>query len=135
MRKTYDVIVFLSTSRLALFAGAPILAGVARTPRTDRASVADAPLTVRFTRAERAALNQAVKLREKELGLGATVTQATLIRGLVRRYCEERGISIEEEAPVHELEEAPATRAPRTKGAAAFSGAGTKPTRKRSART
>ncbi|MFO0763041.1 MAG: hypothetical protein U0359_41780 [Byssovorax sp.] len=109
---------------------------MARTPRTDRASVADAPLTVRFTRAERAALNQAVKLREKELGLGATVTQATLIRGLVRRYCEERGIPIEEEPMAPELEEdAPAARSPRTKSAAAFSGAGTKPTRKRSART
>jgi hypothetical protein len=70
---------------------------VARTARTDRSSVADAPLTVRFTRGERTALNKAVKIREKELGVGATVTQATLIRGLVRRYCEEHGIAIEEE--------------------------------------
>lgn len=80
---------------------------MARTARTDRSSVADAPLTVRFTRGERTALNKAVKIREKELGVGATVTQATLIRGLVRRYCEEQGIAIEEDAAAPEAPTTP----------------------------
>ena len=98
---------------------------MARTARTDRSTVADAPLTVRFTRGERDALNKAVEIREKELGIGATVSQGSLIRGLVRRYCEEMGIAVEEDDAVS----VPATPTPAARPASKRSGAKSRGTR------
>lgn len=61
---------------------------MARTPRADRASVADVTLTLRLTQAEKNGLQRVVDAKRAELEAefpGAQLTMATFVRGLIAR--------------------------------------------------
>jgi hypothetical protein len=85
-------------SRLAFSVHESYVLPVARPPREDRGSVAEAALTIRLTTAEREMLNALVKLRQEELGAEAKVSQGSYIRALIDREAKAKGLPVLESA-------------------------------------
>jgi hypothetical protein len=66
---------------------------MARAARDDRRTIADATLTLRLTREDRALLDELVARRASEVAAeGMQVTVASYVRGLIRREARARGL-------------------------------------------
>lgn len=65
-----------------------------RPPKTDRATVHTETLTLRLTPGDRDTLTRLVALRQSELAAdGASVTIASLVRALILREAQTRGVA------------------------------------------
>lgn len=66
-----------------------------RPPKADRSLVSDSTLTLRLTGAQRALLDELVKLRSVELAdEGLEMTAAAYVRGLITRDAKAKGLDV-----------------------------------------